>query len=171
MAIFDKLFFLAVRQLSKPVAAGVKSAAISSDAFKAVLAASGQGLHRIRIQVERAAAGKVALSNISPLSNDRAVANGAELLGEVIMYSIAGVTVTYEWSKSKKESAEKERKAEKAEIKRLEENRVNEHRQWDELRHLQQRITLLQEELQSVRLEQRQRDQAAATATHRGWLW
>ena len=135
MAIFDKLFFLAVRQLSKPVANAIKQTAISSNAFQAVLAAAGQRMHRIQIQVTRAAAGKVQLGNISPLSNDRAVASGAELLGEAVIYSIAGLTVTYEWNKSKRSEAEKERKEEAAEMRRREESRVNEQRQWDEVRN------------------------------------
>ena len=99
------------------------------------------------MQVERASQGKNPLRSIHPLSEEVAVISGADLLSEVMIYSVAGATVTYEWRNNKRESAEKERKATEAEARRREESRLNEQRQWDEFSHLSQRITLLQEEV------------------------
>ena len=165
--LLDKLFFLAVRQVSKPIAAGVKSAALSSSGVSSVLASVGQGMHRLRIQVTRAAEGKLQLGSISPLSTERAVAAGAELLSELVIYGTAAVTIAIDFRASKlKDEAKKE------------EARLNEARQWEEFRHLQQRMTLLQEELQAIRREQRSEQDAAAAAAaaatppkRRGWLF
>lgn len=173
MAILEKLFFLAVRQLSKPIAGAVKSAAVSSEGFSAVLASVGQRMHRLRIQVNRVAEGKLALGKVSPLSDARAVASGAELLSETVIYTTAAATIVYEMGKSKAKEQDKERLEEVNEMRRREESRVNEQRQWDQFRHLEQRITLMQEELQRLRRDEAEAAKAAKIASERrqGWLW
>ena len=55
-------------------------------------------------------------------------------------------------SKNKREAAAKDERAKEAELQRREEGRINEQRQWDEFRHLQQRITLLQEEVRAAHM-------------------
>ena len=175
MPVHDKLFFVAVRQASKPVAGVVKSAALSSEGFSAVLAFVGQRMHRLRIQVTRMAEGKRQFGNISALSAERAVAAGAELLGELVVYSVSGVIVVHEWRKQKLEAAAKEAKEQAKVVQWREERLVEERKQWDDFRHLQQRITLLQEELWAVRQEQeRQRDEARVeqqARARRSWWW
>ena len=164
MAIFDKLFFLAVRQVSKPAANALKTAAVNSTAFSAVLQSVGQGLHRLRIQVTRASEGKLRLAKISPLTPERAVAEGGDMLAEVVIYSVAGATIAYDYRKNKQKEAAKEAKEDAMERKRIEESVANERRQWDEFRHLQQRITNMQEEIWALRQQQ---------AAQRSWfrLW
>lgn len=102
-------------------------------------------------QVERATQGQNPLRSIHPLSEEVAVINGAELLSEVMIYSVAGATVTYEWRNNKRDAAEKERKATEAEARRRADMKLNEQRQWEEFTHLNQRITLLQEEVSRAR--------------------
>lgn len=134
MPILVKLFFLAVRQASKPMANALKRAAQSSDAFTAVLAASGRTLHRVSLQVTRAAEGKEQLKQIAAIAEKRAVERGADLLSEFFIYSVAGGTVYYEWSVQKAEKEEKARRDIATELARREELSRNEERQWDEVR-------------------------------------
>ena len=68
MVVFVKLFFLAVRQASKPMANGLKRAAQSSDVFTAVLAATGRTLHRVTLQITRASEGKDQLATVAKLA-------------------------------------------------------------------------------------------------------
>ena len=66
-----------------------------------------------------------------------------------------------------------------AEAQRREENRLNELKQWeahdrhrDQIRHLEKRITLLQEELWAMRQREAAREQQDAPPKRRqGWLW
>ena len=180
MVLVYKLFFLAVRQVSKPLAKAIQTGATSSDVTSSVLAAVGQGLHRMQIQVTRAAEGKLRLKTVSQLSTKQALEKGSEVLGEGIIYTVAAATVLYEYKMQAREKAAKARKEELDELRRLEASRANEARQWDEFRHLQQRITLLQEELAAVqrREEARAEREAEAAAAARAasqnrqsWLW
>ena len=177
MPLVYKLFFLAVRQVSKPVAAAVKRIAESSELSSQVLTTTGQGIHRMQIQVSRAADGKLQLSRIAPLKADAAREVGANLLSELVIYSIATSTIVYEYRMGKIAEAKKATAKAEAEAKRREENRQNEDRQWEEFRHLQRRITMLQEELQEVRQrteaheQEQQQQRQQQQRTWQWWLW
>mmetsp|Transcript_20498 Transcript_20498/g.52177 ORF Transcript_20498/g.52177 Transcript_20498/m.52177 type:complete len:176 (+) Transcript_20498:100-627(+) len=175
MVLGLKLFFLAVRQVSKPVAGVVKRAAANSENVKGVMAFCGRGMHRMNLQASRLVEGKPMLASISQLPEERAVNAGADLLSETIIYGVAGATVYYEYNLQQVDKKAKDAAAAEKEGQRREENRQNELQQWeaharhrDELRHLEQRITLLQEELQLMRQEARERDEVQR---RRGWLW
>jgi DNA-binding transcriptional MocR family regulator len=163
MPIAVKLFFLAVRQVSKPLAAVAKRGATESPLLRQVIVSIGQTINRARIQVTRMADGKTSLANISPLNEEKAVAVGAELVSEGVIYTIAGSTVFYEWRMTKREKEQNAAKAAAAEVRRREEQRLNEERQWAEFSHLNKRITLLQEELWLLRRQQEQRERESGT--------
>ena len=170
MVLALKLFFLGVRQVSKPIAGLAKSAAAESPLFRQLMMSAGQSLHRAKIQVSRLTEDKAALAKISPLSEERAVAQGSNLLSESIIYSIATFTVVYEYRLQAKKAAAKEAAEEAAEVRRRDEMRANEERQWERFGHLEQRITLQQEMLWNMQrkldshVEQQQQ-------TRRWWLW
>jgi hypothetical protein len=46
--------------------------------------------------------------SITPLEHDKALVNGAELLGEVVVFSVSGVLVVYEYNRSKTKEKQKE---------------------------------------------------------------
>jgi len=46
--------------------------------------------------------------SITPLEPDKALVNGAELLGEVVVFSVSGVLVVYEYNRSKTKEKQKE---------------------------------------------------------------
>ena len=129
MLLVLKLFFLGVRQISKPIANRAKDAAHSSGLMKAVAVGLGRGMHRLTTQVTRLSEGKAPLLKVTALEEEEAVvrtlrshcpawapacaactqpssfphartpqAKGAETLSEMIIYSVAGATVAYEYN-------------------------------------------------------------------------
>ena len=139
MPILLKLFFLGVRQASKPMANALKRAAQSSEVFTVVLAATGRTLHRVTLQITRASEGKEQLATVAKLAEKAAIQRGADLLSEGFIYSVAGATVYYEYNMQQREKAEKAEKDAEKERARREEMRKNEERQWDEVCAAQQR--------------------------------
>ena len=174
MVLALKLFFLGVRQISKPLAGLAKSAATESPLFQQAVISAGQSVHRLRIQVSRVAENKSTLAKITPLSEQRAIAQGSDLLSESIIYSIAGFTVVYEYRLQKRDKASKELAEAAAEAKRRQEMQANEERQWAQFRHLEQRISLLQDmvwtlETQCRTHEELQRQQQQEQQQRRRW--
>ena len=169
MVLATKLFFLAVRQVSKPLAGVAKQAAANSENFRGVMAFIGRGLHRMDLQVSRVAEGKALLKSITTLPEERAVVRGADLVSELVIYSVAGATVYYEYNLAQQKDKAKTEKAAAAEA-------LNEQKQWeafernrDEIQHLQKRLTLMQEELQLLRTEAAR--ESELRRSRRGWLW
>ena len=132
MLLVLKLFFLGVRQISKPIANRAKDAAHSSGLMKAVAVGLGRGMYRLQTQVTRLSEGKPPLLRVAQLEEEDAVvctarnrhpagpghllvplgpvdvnthsrprapqAKGADTLSEMIIYSVAGATVAYEYN-------------------------------------------------------------------------
>ena len=162
-----KLFLLAVRQVSKPIANRIKSAAKTSDNFRAASVGLGRWLYRTQIQLARVAEGKHSLAHVSQLNEDKATERAAEFVSEAVIYSVAGSTVVYEWRQQQAEKARKERQAEVAEQKRIEAALENARRQWDEFGALARRITQLDEQMRQL-YESHAR--AEERAKRRGWF-
>ena len=156
--LLDRLFFLAVRQVSKPVAAIVRGAALESDILKGFLSSMGQGVHRLRIWATRRAEGKTA-THVTPLAADRAVEGGADLLSEFVIYSVAAVTIAWQYDSDQRKKDKKEADEKAKEVQRIAEAQKNEKAQWDRINEFGRRITLMQEEIVILRSEERQRQQ------------
>ena len=90
MVLAMKLFFLAVRQVSKPIAGFARQRALNSENVRGFLAFVGRGLHRMDLQITRIAAGKEPLASVTKLPEERAVVRGSELVSESVIYGIAG---------------------------------------------------------------------------------
>jgi hypothetical protein len=73
MLLVLKLFFLGVRQISKPIANRAKDAAHSSWLLKAVAVGLGRGMYRLQTQVTRLSAGKPPLLRVAQLEEEEAV--------------------------------------------------------------------------------------------------
>lgn len=73
MLLVLKLFFLGVRQISKPIANRAKDAAHSSGLMKAVAVGLGRGMHRLTTQVTRLSEGKAPLLKVTALEEEEAV--------------------------------------------------------------------------------------------------
>ena len=162
MVLFLKLGFLAIRQASKPLANRARLFSESSDVFRAITLSVGRSLHRWTVYADRLALGKGS-GFVTPLNEKLAISRGADFLSEGIVYSIASITVLYEYRHQQRLKLRSEQAAREAEERRIEAGRQNEARQWDEFRELRSRITLMEEQLWSMRRQQEE-------ARPRGWF-
>ena len=171
MVVFVKLFFLAVRQVSKPLANQAKRTAKQSELFQSLCVGVGRMIHRGTIQLDRRADGKEQLAHIAPLNATAALDRGAEFFSELIIYSVAGATVVYEYNLNERQKKQKAEQDADKETRRRAEMRVNEEKQWEEFRELNRRITSLQEELLLLRQEQRAAliDSPPPPSSRRSW--
>jgi len=158
-----KLFFLAVRQLSKPIANRAKGFARESEGFRSMTVAVGRFMHRFQLQLGRVADGKESLSHIAPLNEQAAVNRGSEFLSEFIIYTIAGGTVVYEFNQQQHEKRRKDQQAAEQEARKEADATAQRERNRDELQELRTRVTLLDEQLWHLR-----QAEAARTAERLG---
>ena len=79
MVLLLKLFFLGVRQLSKPIASRAKDAAHSSGLLKAVAVGLGRGTYRLQTQVARLSEGKPPLLRVAQLEEEEALVRTARI--------------------------------------------------------------------------------------------
>eukprot|EP00908_Phaeocystis_cordata_P004695 Transcript_15095.p2 GENE.Transcript_15095~~Transcript_15095.p2 ORF type:complete len:178 (+),score=65.67 Transcript_15095:188-721(+) len=176
MVLVLKLFFLAVRQASKPIANSFKEAAHRSDGVLKPLAVGlGRGVDRLQTQVGRLSEGKAPLLKVAPLEEEKALARGAETLSELIIYSVAGVTVGLEYSRQQKEKEQKKADEKAAELARIEANRQNEARQWAEFKALNERIAAMEQRLGALQEAQaqeweRELKARAESGRNKGWF-
>mmetsp|Transcript_21042 Transcript_21042/g.43048 ORF Transcript_21042/g.43048 Transcript_21042/m.43048 type:complete len:177 (-) Transcript_21042:27-557(-) len=171
MLLVLKLFFLGVRQISKPIANRAKDAAHNSGLLKAVAVGLGRGMNRLQTQVTRLSEGRPPLLKVTPLEEEEAVTKGAETLSEMIIYSVAGATVAYEYNLTQKDKKRKEAAEYEKEMARREAIRLNEERQWAEFTELRTRITLMEEQLWTLRKAHAEGSAGSAQAQAGGSGW
>uniref|UniRef100_A0A7S0RJR8 OPA3-like protein n=1 Tax=Pyramimonas obovata TaxID=1411642 RepID=A0A7S0RJR8_9CHLO len=114
MALSFKIGMLAVKTLAKPFANSIKSQAKSHPLFNEQLIAVAQKKHRATAWVTSALKPEGSPKVFAgKLSDDKALSQGTDLLGEFIIFSVAGVIVVYEYRRQQvKEAAGKRAKAE-----------------------------------------------------------
>lgn len=103
-----KLGGLIVRTLTKPLAKQVKSQSKVHPQLKALCNVLGQQQHRLLIRFHMGFRG---ISNfvIKDLPMDQAVEQGAEFIGEFIIFSVAVGVASFEYHRSNTKSKETER--------------------------------------------------------------
>ena len=119
MVLFLKLGFLAIRQASKPLANRARLFSESSDVFRAITLSVGRSLHRWTVYADRLALGKGS-GFVTPLNEKLAISRGADFLSEGIVYSIASITVLYEYRHQQRLKLRSEQAAREAEERRIE---------------------------------------------------
>uniref|UniRef100_A0A7S2UM42 OPA3-like protein n=1 Tax=Attheya septentrionalis TaxID=420275 RepID=A0A7S2UM42_9STRA len=102
-----KLASLLLKTLSKPMAKRIKHEASRYPWSQRLLINVGQTTHTITSRMTIWSAG-YKVRSITPLEPDKALVNGAELLGEVVVFSVSGVLVVYEYNRSKTKEKQKE---------------------------------------------------------------
>eukprot|EP00053_Salpingoeca_punica_P026194 m.19837 g.19837 ORF g.19837 m.19837 type:complete len:183 (-) comp8551_c0_seq1:158-706(-) len=121
-----KLVFLGIRQVSKPIANILKKSATDHEFFsKNIIIPIGQGWHWMQVVVPRMSMQNMR-TDVRRLSDKDAIALGAEIVGEVFIFTVAAVLLVNEYWQTSKKTAAKEEK-------------VNQHlaQLSDELKHLQ----------------------------------
>ncbi|CAI9087362.1 OLC1v1021419C2 [Oldenlandia corymbosa var. corymbosa] len=134
-----KLGTLALKTISKPIATRLKVEAGRHPKFRNLIVRMAQSNHRITTQMQRRIYGHATDVEIRPLNEEKAVQAAADLLGEIFVFTVAGVAVIFEVQRSSRSEAKKE------ELRRQE---MEEMRQRDE--DLAREVELLKKKLQEL---------------------
>uniref|UniRef100_A0A5K3FHJ6 Optic atrophy 3 protein homolog n=1 Tax=Mesocestoides corti TaxID=53468 RepID=A0A5K3FHJ6_MESCO len=140
-----KLAVLGAKQISRPIANRLKQKAVYNGFFRRyVCIPSGQLYHLWDTRLKLKLLGVSKPMGVKKLTDESAAEMGAEILGELIMFSIGTFLLVLEYRRQSKNETEKERKA-RAEIRALE----------DAIKNLESRISSQSETLYqfSKRLE------------------
>ena len=108
-----KLGFLVVKQVSKPIAKSIAERAKVSPFFKnwiCIPVAQLFHFYEVRVKMATLNLGTGKVTKVPKLSETQAVQQGAELLSEMIILSIASGILVYEYNRSKEKEEAKEEK-------------------------------------------------------------
>ncbi|XP_076931171.1 OPA3-like protein [Bidens hawaiensis] len=91
-----KLGTLALRTLSKPIASRLKQHAATHPKFRASIIGLAQANHRLTTNIQRRIYGHATDVEIRPLNEEKAVQAAGDLIGELFVFSVAGLAVIFE---------------------------------------------------------------------------
>lgn len=136
-----KLGTLALKTACKPIANRLKKEASLHPKFRNFIINVAQANHRFTITMQRRIYGHATDVAIRPLNEEKAVQAAADLLGELFVFSVAGVAVIFEVQRSSRSEARKEelRKQELEALKQQDDDLAR------EVELLKQKITELEE--------------------------
>ncbi|XP_042026215.1 OPA3-like protein [Salvia splendens] len=134
-----KLGTLALKTLSKPIAARLKKQAGIHPKFRNMIVSVAQANHRITTTMQRRIYGHATDVEIRPLNEEKAVQAAVDLMGELFVFSVAVAALFFEVQRSARSEAKKE------EIRRQE---MEGMRQRDE--ELAQEVELLKQKLAEI---------------------
>ncbi|GMY31920.1 OPA3-like protein [Fagus crenata] len=103
-----KLGTLALRTLSKPIANRLKKNAGLHPKFREFIINIAQTNHRFTTTVQRRIYGHATDVLIRPLDEGKAVQVASELLGEIFVFTVAGIALIYEVHRNARSEARKE---------------------------------------------------------------
>ncbi|KAL2341833.1 hypothetical protein Fmac_009773 [Flemingia macrophylla] len=136
-----KLGTLALKTLSKPVASRLKQQAALHPRFRQFIVSVAQANHQITTKMQRRIYGHATDVEIRPLNEEKAVQAAVDLIGELFVFSVAGVLLIFEVQRSARSEARKEelRKQELGAVRQKTENLA------EEVELLKQRIQELEQ--------------------------
>ncbi|KAL2244413.1 OPA3-like protein [Sesamum indicum] len=103
-----KLGTLALKTLSKPIAARLKKEAGLHPKFRNIIVSVAQANHRITTTMQRRIYGHATDVEIRPLNEEKAVQAAVDLMGEVFVFSVAVAALIFEVQRSSRSEAKKE---------------------------------------------------------------
>ncbi|KAK4271644.1 hypothetical protein QN277_020307 [Acacia crassicarpa] len=103
-----KLGTLALKTLSKPVAARLKQQAAIHPRFRQHIVRMAQANHRLTTRMQRRIYGHATNVEIRPLNEEKAVQAAVDLIGEVFVFLVAGALLIFEVQRSARSEARKE---------------------------------------------------------------
>ena len=149
-----KLGFLVIKQVSKPIAKSIAERAKVSPFFKnwvCIPVAQLFHFYEVRVKMATLNLGTGKVTKVPKLSETQAVQQGAELLSEMIILSIASSILIYEYNrqKEKEEAKEEKIKADREAIKdKIYNLEVKVEKQSVQIRNLAKTAIHLEEEIQ-----------------------
>ncbi|ESW20094.1 hypothetical protein PHAVU_006G180800 [Phaseolus vulgaris] len=119
-----KLGTLALKTLSKPVASRLKQQAALHPRFRQLIVNMAQSNHQITTKMQRRIYGHATDVEIRPLNEEKAVQAAVDLIGELFVFSVAGILLIFEVQRNSRSEARKEelRKQELGAVKEKNEN-------------------------------------------------
>jgi len=157
-----KLGGLVLRTLTKPVAKALKSRAKTQVWLNGICEQLGQKQHQMSLTFQMSFRGHVSTGTIKikDLPSDQAVENGADLLGELLIFSVAVVVASFEYDRSSKSAKEKERKINEREYTKQLDIEMRFRRLERELREIQEEVGDLHQQLdQALAVQKKQKDE------------
>ncbi|TIC16663.1 OPA3-domain-containing protein [Wallemia mellicola] len=116
MSLSTKLGSLFIRTLAKPISSSLKNQASNHESFKRVCVNVAQGLHSFEGRMRSNLLGQKQ-HNTRPLSEARAIQQGANTMSEAFLFTVAAALILGEtWRSSKKESTRREDVKDKLEM-------------------------------------------------------
>lgn len=103
-----KLGTLALKSICKPIGKRIKKEAGLHPQFRHLIINLAQANHRLTTRVQRQIYGRATDVAIRPLNEEKAVQAAADLLGELFVFTVAGVAVILEVQRSARSEARKE---------------------------------------------------------------
>ncbi|KAJ7545790.1 hypothetical protein O6H91_08G010300 [Diphasiastrum complanatum] len=103
-----KLGTLALKTLSKPLATRLKVQASRHPRFRNIIINLAQVNHKFSVNLQRRIYGHSTDVAIHPLDEEKAVQAASDLLGESVVFVIAGAAVIFEVSRNARSEARKE---------------------------------------------------------------
>eukprot|EP00188_Purpureofilum_apyrenoidigerum_P004630 Plantae.Rhodophyta-Purpureofilum_apyrenoidigerum.ctg5361.p1 GENE.Plantae.Rhodophyta-Purpureofilum_apyrenoidigerum.ctg5361~~Plantae.Rhodophyta-Purpureofilum_apyrenoidigerum.ctg5361.p1 ORF type:complete len:194 (-),score=42.84 Plantae.Rhodophyta-Purpureofilum_apyrenoidigerum.ctg5361:634-1215(-) len=117
-----KLFGVAVKTISKPLANQLKSYAKESERFHAFNVALGNRIHRVQIAIFRQSHGDgTPHKKVKDLSPEKAMDVAATFIGEAFVFGVAVLVTVAEYSRQKVKESVKAHKQEEEEARRKQE--------------------------------------------------
>jgi len=154
-----KLGFLVIRQVSKPIAKSIAERAKKSPVFAnwvCIPVAQLFHFYEVRVKMQALNLGTGKVTKVPKLSSTQAVQQGAEILSEVIILSIASAILIYEYTrqKEKEEAKEDKVKADREAIKnKIYDLELKVEKQSVQIRNLAKTAIHLEEEIQKKSLK------------------
>ncbi|KAI8525576.1 hypothetical protein RHMOL_Rhmol13G0241200 [Rhododendron molle] len=105
---FLKLGTLVLKTLSKPIAGRLKKEAGLHPKFRQLIVSMAQANHRLTTTMQRRIYGHATDVEIRPLNEEKAVQAAVDLIGELFVFSVAGVALIFEVQRSSRSEAKKE---------------------------------------------------------------
>jgi len=100
-----KLATLAIRTVAKPISAQIKNQAQQHERFRGLCVSLAQSMHRGEILLRTNILGEPARQHVRPLSEARAIENGANALAEGFLFGVAALLIVGEaWRSSRSQS-------------------------------------------------------------------
>lgn len=103
-----KLGALVLKTVCKPIANRLKKEAGRHPEFRRLIVNLAQTNHRITTNVQRRIYGHATDVEIRPLNEEKAVQAASDLIGELFVFSVAGVALIFEVQRSARSEARKE---------------------------------------------------------------
>jgi len=154
-----KLGFLLIKQVSKPVAKSIAARAKTSPLFKnwvCIPVAQLFHFYEVKMKMRALNLGGGKVTKVPKLTEAKAVEQGAEILSEFIIISIASGILIYEYNRSseKEEAKEEKLKADRESIKnKIFELELKVEKQSTQIRSLAKTAIHLEEEIQKKSLK------------------